>query len=53
MAFDPHKGELRDSLIIIAIHMVTDYVPFQLKDFERLNCLLITTDLFGMFLSIS
>jgi len=28
-------------------------VPFQIKDLERLNCLLITPDLFYMLLSIS
>jgi len=32
---------------------MTDYILFQIKDLKRLNCSLIITDLFYMFLSVS
>jgi len=40
-------------LVVNKKTVMTDYVPFQIKDFGRLNCLLITTNCYHMFLSMS
>jgi len=51
--YDRNISILGAGQFMLEKYVMTDQVPFQIKDLERLNCLLITTDLFYMFLSQS